>query len=133
MMRRSVVAPGSTILIVEDEPPIAAFLADFLQEEGYRTQTARTKAAALHHLTTTLPDLILLDLHLLGGDGVAVVRAIQTDARNAHIPVIILSALHEQVPRELRPHVFTVLPKPVDISVLLRHIQAALPPLQEAT
>jgi DNA-binding response OmpR family regulator len=60
------------------------------------------------------------------------VHAIQTDALNAHIPVIILSALHEQVPRELRPHVFAVLPKPVDISVLLRHIRAALSSAQDA-
>jgi DNA-binding response OmpR family regulator len=127
------VAPGSTILIVEDEPAIADFLADFLQEEGYQPRIAQTRALALHHLTTMLPDLILLDLRLLGGDGVAVVRAIRADAQTAQIPVIILSAQHEEVPLELRPYIFAILPKPVDISVLLHHIRLALSSAQDAT
>jgi two-component system response regulator BaeR len=55
------------ILIVEDEPKIAALLADYLQAHGgYRTRIVNRGDEALDEFRRAPPDLVLLDLMLPG-------------------------------------------------------------------
>lgn len=67
-----------------------------LELEGYTVATAANGAAGLAYLqhTTTLPDLILLDLWMPEMDGWAFCRAQQAEPPWSAIPVILMTAIH---------------------------------------
>jgi two-component system KDP operon response regulator KdpE len=76
------------LLIVEDDREIALVRAAF-EAEGYRVFEAETLARGVIEAGTRKPDLIVLDLGLPDGDGVALVR----DVRGwSSVPIIVLSA-----------------------------------------
>ncbi len=57
------------ILIVEDEPRLAAVLGDYLTASGYTHRWVADGTAALPVFYAEQPDLVLLDLMLPGRDG----------------------------------------------------------------
>ncbi|HZW99658.1 MAG TPA: response regulator [Trueperaceae bacterium] len=85
--------PG-TILIVEDEPKLAAVLEEYLRREGYRTEVARDGAGALQMWRSAAPDLILLDIMLPRVDGLEVARTVRASSA---VPIIMLTARDEEV------------------------------------
>jgi DNA-binding response OmpR family regulator len=83
------------ILIVEDDPAIAAFVQTALEREGFAAEVAEDGEKALARAEAAPPDLILLDLMLPGLDGLQVCQAIRR--RSAYIPVIMLTAKDDDV------------------------------------
>jgi two-component system KDP operon response regulator KdpE len=81
------VAP--TVLVIEDEPQMRRFLRTSLTTHGYKVVEAATGREGLGHASGHNPDLILLDLGLPDGDGLAVARALRIQRRT---PIIVLSA-----------------------------------------
>src|SRR5579859_3311343 len=59
---------GKTILVVDDDEGITEVVQMVLESEGYQVQTSMT-GDGLYHVNSIPPDLILLDILLLGGDG----------------------------------------------------------------
>ena len=53
--------PGKTILVVDDEPAVAALLAEALSRDGYQVDTAANGAVALERLAARKYDLIISD------------------------------------------------------------------------
>ncbi len=53
--------PGKTILVVDDEPAVAALLAEGLSRDGYKVDTAANGAIALTKLAAHNYDLIISD------------------------------------------------------------------------
>ena len=80
----------TTILIVEDEPRIAAFVSRGLESAGYQTAIADDGADGLAAALSGEVDLVLLDVGLPIMDGFEVLRALR--ARGSSIPVIMLTA-----------------------------------------
>ncbi|UPK76614.1 response regulator transcription factor [Nocardioidaceae bacterium SCSIO 66511] len=80
----------SRILIVEDEPRIASFLAKGLKADGFTTTVAEDGITGLDYALTGEFDLIVLDIGLPGMDGYEVLRRLQTE--RATLPVIVLTA-----------------------------------------
>ncbi len=78
------------ILMVEDEPHIAAYVKRGLTEQGYAVDTAATGRAALDWAATVTFDLIVLDLLLPELDGLSVCRALR--ARQVRTPLLMLTA-----------------------------------------
>ena len=78
------------ILIVEDEPRIASFLAKGLRAAGLTPSVAEDGFTAVQRAGTGEFDLVLLDVGLPGQDGFAVLR--QLRARGLRTPVIMLTA-----------------------------------------
>ena len=78
------------ILVVEDEPDLAAGLEDDLVMEGYRVTVARDGNAALITALDEAYDAIVLDVMLPGRDGFEVCRAIRRAGRRT--PIILLTA-----------------------------------------
>lgn len=87
--------PHALILIVEDEAEIALILSRYLEAAGYRTLSARDGEQALALTQTLRPDLMLLDMNIPRRDGFQVLSALR--ARNDALPVIVVSALAEDV------------------------------------
>jgi DNA-binding response OmpR family regulator len=78
------------ILVVEDEPKIAAFLARGLGEEGHRVDVAGDLAGARVALDLGTFDLLLVDRRLPDGDGLDLVRELRWKHRA--VPAICLTA-----------------------------------------
>ena len=80
----------SRILIVEDEPRIAAFLEKGLRANGFTTIVAGEGREALALMSTGDVDLVILDLGLPDIDGLDVLR--QLRERDGAMRVLILTA-----------------------------------------
>jgi DNA-binding response OmpR family regulator len=78
------------LLVVEDDPKIAAFLAQGLGESGYHVDVVRDGEAGLLRATLNPYDLIVLDLLLPKLDGVAVARRLR--AAGKATPILMLTA-----------------------------------------
>ena len=79
----------STILVVDDEPPILRTMAINLRARGYDVRLATNGAEGLASAARWRPDAIVLDLGLPDMDGVDVIRGLRGWSP---VPVIVLSA-----------------------------------------
>lgn len=86
------------ILVVEDEPRLAAILGDYLRAAGHETEWIADGASVLDAFRRWRPDLVLLDLMLPGVDGVQLCRAIRAQSE---VPVIMVTARVAEVDRLL--------------------------------
>ena len=78
------------VLVVEDEPKLAALLARGLREEGHATDVATSGEDAVWMARAQLYDAIVLDVTLPGQDGFAVCRELRAGA--VWTPVVFLTA-----------------------------------------
>ena len=78
------------ILIVEDEPKTAAFLAKGLSEHGFIADVVANGRDGLHAARTQTYDLAILDVMLPGCDGWTILRELR--AAGSQMPVLFLTA-----------------------------------------
>jgi CheY-like chemotaxis protein len=79
------------VLVIEDDPGIVEVLRCALEDAGYEV-VAAVASAAWHVAHERPPDVILLDILMLGMDGVEVSQHLQADPTTASIPIIAMSA-----------------------------------------
>jgi two-component system KDP operon response regulator KdpE len=87
--RRATLDPMSTVLVVDDEPPILHTMEINLRARGYDVLLAATGIQALSLATRRHPDAVILDLGLPDMDGIDVIRGLRGWTA---VPIIILSA-----------------------------------------
>ena len=87
----------ATVLVVEDEFGIADVLETILTDKGYRVLTACNGQQGLARLAEEKPDLILLDFMMPILNGAGVLRAMTAEPAYHRIPVIMMSALEEDM------------------------------------
>ncbi|MEJ2539258.1 MAG: response regulator transcription factor [Gemmatimonadota bacterium] len=87
------------VLVVEDEPDIAALIAYQLTREGFRVETAATGPEALRAVNREIPDLVVLDRMLPGLSGDEVLRSLKGESATRTVPVLVLTAKREQEDR----------------------------------
>jgi len=80
------------IALVEDEPSLAANLAEALTRHGYEVATHATRAGALAAFRTRLPDLALVDIGLADDVDGGFELARELRAMSATLPILFLSA-----------------------------------------
>ena len=85
-----------TLLVVEDERPLAETLRFNLEREGYRVRTAEDGIEGLSMARALQPDLVLLDLMLPRLDGLDVLRGIR---EHSQTPVLLLTARTSEADR----------------------------------
>jgi DNA-binding response OmpR family regulator len=115
------------VLIVEDEPRIADFLAKGLTRQGYDVQCAYTGSEALALADgERVIDLVVLDLGLPDIDGLDVLRALR--AGGSEVPVIVLTARTEEADRAeaVRLGAVEYLTKPLPFPDFLERVRASL-------
>lgn len=89
---------GAThILVVDDDPEIRSLLARYLGEQGFRVSTAGDRHECENRIADSNLDLIVLDVMLPDGSGLDICRGLRD--RQPYIPVILLTALKEDVDR----------------------------------
>lgn len=84
-------ANGPRLLVVEDDPQLAGFLADSLSDT-YRVETAPDGTAALAAMRRDCPDIVLSDLTMPGVDGLGLLDGIRDDPALRDVPVLLLSS-----------------------------------------
>ena len=65
------------ILVVDDEPLVAAIMADILRLEGYEVETAKNGREALEKIAARSYDLVLSDLQMPELDGVGLYHELE--------------------------------------------------------
>jgi len=91
----------SLILIVEDNDKNLKLVRDVLQVKGFSTIEAGTAEDGIKLAAERKPDLILMDIHLPGMNGIDALKVLRGDAATSKIPVIAVTASVMQQDRKL--------------------------------
>jgi two-component system response regulator BaeR len=86
------------IHIVEDEPELAALVADYAVAAGYRPTVFGDGALALDAIRRQAPALVVLDLMLPGLDGLSLCREVRSFS---NVPIVMVTARVEEIDRLL--------------------------------
>src|SRR5262249_10221127 len=80
------------VLVVDDDPDMAAYLAHLLHSEGMAADTVHDGDAAMVYVMATPPDLVLLDVLMPGGsDGFQICERLKADPATAMVPVVLVT------------------------------------------
>lgn len=86
------------LLIVEDEPKIAAALRDWFAAAGHRVDVLGSGEGVVERVRAQAPDLLLLDVMLPGEDGLSLCRRIR---EFSDLPIILVTARVDEIDRLL--------------------------------
>ncbi len=113
------------VLLIEDDARLAAMVADYLGEAGFRSAIAATGADAERRLKAEDFDVVILDLMLPDTDGLDLCRRIRTTLT---IPLLMLTARGDTLDRVicLELGADDYLPKPFEPRELLARLRAIL-------
>ena len=114
------------ILIIEDEPEVASFIREGLEEKGYLSSVAGDGLSGEKLALSSDFDLIVLDLVLPGKSGINVCKEIKLSKPD--LPVLMLTALSTTIDkvRGFDAGADDYLVKPFEFSELLARIKALL-------
>ncbi|NLG79279.1 MAG: response regulator transcription factor [Firmicutes bacterium] len=115
----------STILVVEDEESVRELVRVYLENEGFRVETASDGEEALNKVKANTPDLIILDIMLPKFDGWTVCREVK---KTSNVPIIMLSARTEEFDRVLGLELGAddYIPKPFSPREMVARVRAVL-------
>ncbi len=128
-------APGpgadmKTILVAEDEDPVADMLVDMLEGEGYHVVRTSNGRETLDLLPRVKPALILCDVMMPLLDGLAVGRKLQSNPAYRAIPLVFVTALdYRALPTDVPYAAFIA--KPFDVDMLLSIVGRLIGPAEE--
>jgi two-component system KDP operon response regulator KdpE len=113
------------VLVIEDEPAIRNIVRVLLETDHYRVVEADTAARGEIEARAHKPDLLLVDLGLPDGDGIAVIRRVRAWSP---VPIIVLSArtMEDQKIAALDAGADDYVTKPFSAPELLARVRAAL-------
>jgi adenylate cyclase len=94
-VRPAPVESAFRVLVVDDDPDMAALLARLLAREGMSVDTVFDGDSALVHAMASAPDLILLDVMLPGMSGFDICERLKDDEATALIPIVLVTALED--------------------------------------
>jgi len=112
--------------VVEDDPNVRALLHRALQAGGYEVDLAETGEAGLRFLGNQIYDLALLDLHLPGVDGMALLTAGPTQQPDAEFIIMTGEGSIESALEAMRLGAFDYLRKPLHLPELMLVLDRAL-------
>lgn len=83
--------PQPLVLLIDDAPAFARYLASYPSAHRYRVEIAGTATGGVRRALAERPDLIVLDHHLPEGDGLRTLRWLRSARATVAIPVIYLT------------------------------------------
>jgi two-component system phosphate regulon response regulator PhoB len=91
-------ARSTAVLLIEDDADVRRFVHERLSAQGFTVSEAPSGERGLEVFETQRFDVVLLDVHLPGIDGFAVLRSIR---RTSQVPVLLLTAASDEADRVL--------------------------------
>ena len=118
--------PAFSILVADDDRGSRDTLAQMLADRGFSTITATSGEEAIEIVRVETIHLVFLDMHMPRMTGLEALQ--QVRVFNELLPAILVTAdaTREVIRQALQAHVYSVLPKPVNKSVLLHTLARAL-------
>lgn len=115
---------AACVLIVEDDPDIAALIRRMLAEAGYNSDIAYDAKQARELLAKrkNYYRLMTLDIMLPDEDGISLLTSLRNEAETQDLPIVILSVIANETKRELKGGALDVadwLSKPIDSERLI--------------
>lgn len=86
------------ILVVDDDRDIRELITDYLIKSGYRATGAANGREMRAVLSSSMVDLVVLDIMMPGDDGLTLCRQLRSDPRQ-NLPVLMLTARSEETDR----------------------------------
>lgn len=117
------------ILVADDDVTIADLLQQALEAEGYETRKATQSLRFYDAVIEWQPDLILLDLLMPYLEGEDELRLLRMNPTTQHIPVIVVTAVHEARQEEAKYRqlgVVEIVTKPFDLDKLVNLIKRTI-------
>ena len=118
-------APVS-VLVIDDDPDVRAFIAASLEEQGYRVRVASDGRQGLAALERETPDLVVLDFIMPGLSGAEVARKIR--AKRPEQPILFVSGYSETDAVKRTAPDAPLLAKPFRAEALQKAVRGALTP-----
>lgn len=122
---------GKKVLLVEDNPANQEIVSVILESMDYDVIIANEGGIAITMAQENKPDIILMDLHLTGMDGIEATRFIKQDSELSDIPIIAVTADIYAKREFLAAGGDAYMTKPIRSGALLRTIQQVLSSKQE--
>ena len=116
-----------TVVVVDDNEEILWFLHDYLSD-SYNILTTSNPQAALDQIGLTNTALVITDIVVKPFDGIELCKRIKENESTRHIPVIILSAIHDDKQRifAINAGADLYIYKPFDIDYLRTMVDSLL-------
>jgi PAS domain S-box-containing protein len=118
------------VLVIDDDDGVRRLLAAALEKQGFVVETAGDGESGLARASEHRPGLILLDLHMPGMDGFAVLQALKESETTADIPVIVMTGSPGPKTtaraRVLALGASDFVTKPFDLNMLIEEIRVFL-------
>ena len=125
----------ATILLAEDDYPLASIMTDALEDEGYKVIHCADGQEAIDKFDKSKIDICLLDIMMPEISGLDILRQMRQDPALANIPVVVVSA--KSMPADIRNGMeagaSTYLTKPVGFLELKEAVERALGSQSPAT
>lgn len=86
---------ASQVLVIDDDAEMNRMVGAYAQLMGFDYLAALSGAAGLEMARRSLPAVVLLDVMLPDLDGFEICRRLRSDQRTAAMPVILLTAFHD--------------------------------------
>lgn len=117
---------NARVLVVDDEAPIRSMIGVTLERQGYEIQQASSGSQAMELLEQGPFDLVLTDIVMQDGNGIALLERIHAD--QPHLPVVMVSAIHDisVAIDSMRRGAYDYLLKPFEREHLVATVQRAL-------
>jgi two-component system cell cycle response regulator DivK len=119
---------GRKILVVEDNEQNLELVLYILEQAGFEAIAARDPLTARIEFRTNAPDLVLMDMHLPGRDGLSLVKEFRLDPFGARVPIVALTAHAMRGDRErfLEGGCDGYIAKPIDAKTFVNEIKRVL-------
>jgi CheY-like chemotaxis protein len=114
----------TSILVVDDNPPIVTTLSDILTMKGFKVYTAFSGAEALNILKSREIHILLTDVIMPDMDGVTLYRKMMKNHPRVITFLMTAYAADEIIQRGVAEGIKTVLSKPIDINLFLNLVRA---------
>ena len=114
------------ILVVDDEAPVRSMIGATLERQGFDVELAVSGSQAVEMLAQASFDLILTDIVMQDGNGIALLERIHSEQPN--LPVVMVSAIHDisVAIDSMRRGAYDYLLKPFEREHLVATVQRAL-------
>jgi DNA-binding response OmpR family regulator len=118
----------ATVLVVEDDSTLSAFISISLQNEGFEVIAAKTSVAAKEAISSQIFDLIWLDLVLPDGNGYSLCRYLQKNDKTKDIPIIICSSKDGEIDKEwgVKQGASAYLTKPIEPETIVQTVRSLI-------
>jgi len=111
------------LLVVDDEREICDFLKAFFEERNFQVRTATSGEAAIQEVEKAQPQIVLLDIHMPGMDGMKALRQIKQKHPNVKVIMVTAIETREKIEEAMRLGADNYITKPLSLEYLEKDVQ----------